>query len=245
MAQQIRAEAIKAGANPAQLNAVNDLALLSLHNSTTCEITCLTLPVPLNSKTGVSMYTDDKGRSKGLETNVRASSLARRCGNSEADIKGDAFVSRYIDDEEGDVWVRLDFTEGQVSRDTTWTEVGKGRGGSLSNVMQGGGGAVDMGKAGGQHKPAEVKEGDGYVWTENPEEVEIRWQVGPDLKGRDVKVKFRARELRVEAGGEVKASGELGGAVVIDECTWCIEGEELVVTLGKREGGNMWGVAVK
>ncbi|GMI41544.1 hypothetical protein TrCOL_g6502 [Triparma columacea] len=245
MAASIRAEAIKAGANPAQLSAVNDAALLALHNSTTCEITCLTLPVAANSKTGVSMYTDDKGRGKGLGTNVRASELARTCGNPDADIKGDAFVSRYIDDEEGDVWERVDFEVKEAQGETGWTEIGKGRGGSLSNVMQGGGGAMEMGRAQGQNAPDVVRKGDGYEWTENPEEVEIRWGVGGGVKGRDVKVKFGARKLKVEVRGEVKVEGELGGAVVIDECTWCVEGEELVVTLGKREGGTMWGVAVK
>ena len=104
---------------------------------------------------------------------------------------------------------------------------------------------IEMGRGGQNIVPEVVRVGKGYEWTQNTEEVEVRFDVGDGVGGKDVKVVFKARHLKVAVKGEVKGDGELGGGVIVDECTWCIEGGALVVTLGKREGQTMWEEAIK
>ena len=63
-------------------------------------------------------------------------------------------------------------------------------------------------------------------------------------KARDVKVVFKASEVKVSVGGEQKVGGKLGGGVIIDECTWTVEGGEVVVDLGKRGGETDWSACI-
>ena len=119
---------------------MSDDALLTLATNTACEITALTVPCAKNSNIAVSMYSDDKAKSKNLPFNAKATALARACGHGSAELFGDAFVSRYHDDEMADIWERKDFTVEDSLPGAAWcTRGGGGNGGgsgsSLSNLM--------------------------------------------------------------------------------------------------------------
>jgi len=124
-----------------------------------CEITCLTIPTPLNGHTAVSMYGDDSARTKNHPYNQRATNLMMACGHAfrysddvgdgkPNGIYGDVFVGRAIDDEAKDIWERVDLTSSEVEGDPSkqsWCKVarrkggGGGRGGaaaSLSKTLQ-------------------------------------------------------------------------------------------------------------
>ena len=66
---------------------------------------------------GVTMYVDDKAVGKGSPSNRRASEICVACGLS-TDIRGDAFVSRSWDDQEG--YARLDFRISEMQSDASW-----------------------------------------------------------------------------------------------------------------------------
>ncbi|KAL3821716.1 hypothetical protein ACHAXA_008452 [Cyclostephanos tholiformis] len=83
---------------------------------------------------------------------------------------------------------------------------------------------------------------DGYTWSQNDEEVELRFPISVGTKAKYVKINFGTNKLRVVVAGQTLASGSLGGTVEVDDCTFTIEdanggtGKELCVTLGKKEG---------
>eukprot|EP00532_Pseudo-nitzschia_australis_P006944 CAMPEP_0168166332 /NCGR_PEP_ID=MMETSP0139_2-20121125/1969_1 /TAXON_ID=44445 /ORGANISM="Pseudo-nitzschia australis, Strain 10249 10 AB" /LENGTH=364 /DNA_ID=CAMNT_0008083519 /DNA_START=68 /DNA_END=1159 /DNA_ORIENTATION=+ len=133
--------------------------------SASCEITCLTIPTPLNGHSAVSMYGDDNARTKNHPFNQRATNLMMACGhafppssgkagdNDNDDGKpngmyGDVFVGRAIDDEAGDIWERVDMTPEEVQGDLTkqqWCKIARRKGGggghggaaaSLSKTLQ-------------------------------------------------------------------------------------------------------------
>jgi hypothetical protein len=63
------------------------------------------------------MYVDDRGASKCLPINTRATNFAQACGLNTV-IRGDAFVSRAR--ESNDEYERLDFTLTDLSSDAPW-----------------------------------------------------------------------------------------------------------------------------
>jgi len=235
------------------------------------EITALTVPTVSNGYKGVSMYTG--ATSEGARINARASNLAGACGSASVAVAGDAFVSRYHDDEEGDVWLREDITAGECcDGDAEWIRTARKRGGgggggasrttsgALSNMLSAGGGgqggalpspAADDGR----EQQAAAADGSAYFWSqtgpEGDDTVEIRV---PDLprgtKGKYVKVAFGARTVRATVAGKTVISGRTGGGVILDECTYLIQEaenntKELCITLAKRRGGGRWPFAVE
>eukprot|EP00536_Pseudo-nitzschia_multiseries_P011922 jgi/Psemu1/289982/fgenesh1_pg.433_\ len=147
-----------------QVAALSDQQIVDLlkvqEGQASCEISCLTIPTPLNGHTAVSMYGDDSARTKNHPFNRRATELMIACGHAfpEDDgvvgdgkpngIYGDVFVGRAIDDEAKDVWERADLTPSEVEGDPgkqPWCKMarrkggGGGRGGaaaSLSKTLQ-------------------------------------------------------------------------------------------------------------
>jgi len=187
---------------------------------------------------------------------------------------GDVFVGRCIDDEIGDVWERVDITvedvEDPMNADWCINARTKGGGGgsggsstpsSLSGMMQnalgsGGGGGGGSAAAAPQMITEEMngldidnKDG-GYKWSQTDEEVDIKFAVSSDIKAKNVKVKFGRNKIEVKVLDKILVSGETGGIVTLDECTYTIQddknggGRELCVTLGKKDE-YPWSFAVK
>jgi hypothetical protein len=68
----------------------------------------------------VNMYVDDKGISKGLRLNKRASDFTQLV-NMPNHVAGDAFVARIFDDEKSD-FKRIDFSLDELRSDAKWVE---------------------------------------------------------------------------------------------------------------------------
>jgi len=147
-----------------RVRAMSDDEIIDLlkvqEKSTSCEITCLTIPTPVNGQSAVSMYGDDHARTKDLPFNQRATNLMMACGHafppssgapSDNDdgkpngIYGDIFVGRAIDDEIKDIWERVDITPEEVEgnlQKIEWCKIAKrkggggGRGGAASSLSK-------------------------------------------------------------------------------------------------------------
>ena len=117
-------EAIESGALSAEQMSQIDLMQLS----GSCDILACTVPTPTNEHTAVSMYHNPHSTTP----NDRATALAHACGHTAAEIRGDAFVSRIIDNEAADVWKRIDISADEVETTAEWVKA--------SRLKNGGGG---------------------------------------------------------------------------------------------------------
>lgn len=247
--------------------------------SATCEITALTVPTPTNNYRAVSMYGDDQGRTRNLPFNVRATAVMKACGHGlpptssnedgkRSGIYGDVFVGRCIDNETADIWERADLGVEEVEGDldeVEWCRTARKKGGGggrgsgsaaaslsglMGNALRGGGGGGITGGAnsiGG----GEMSE-NGYKWSQNNDEVEIRLAVASGTKAKYVKVKFGRNTLKVTVAGQTLCDGETWSDVVVDDCTYTIQddsestdgGRELCITLGKKKESEHWNYAV-
>ena len=178
-------------------------------------------------------------------------------------ICGDAFVGRCHDDERADIWERVDFTEEDANPRAEWCDVARQQGGGGGGGSLGGGAGAhslsalmkqqtltDGGAAGGADS-LHAGKGDGYTWSQNDEEVELRFPVSEGTKAKYVKVNFGTTKLKVAVSGQTLLAGELGGTVDVDDSTFTIEdassggsGKELCITLGKKEG-NTWPFVIR
>ncbi len=176
-------------------------------------------------------------------------------------VCGDAFVGRCHDDENADVWERVDFDIEDANPRAGWCDVARRPGGGGSSSAGGGGsrslsglmnqnavianGAANDGGGGDGDGGFREGKANGYTWLQNDEEVEMRFPVSAGTKAKYVKISFGTTQLRVVVAGQTLASGSLGGTVEVDDSTFTIEdanggtGKELCVTLGKKEG-NTW-----
>ena len=166
IADKIRKQYMGQDATSQQVMALSDDEIINLlkiqesQSSASCEITCLTIPTPLNGHTAVSMYGDDHGRTRNRPFNHRATNLMMACGHAfppqtqgtgdgkPNGIYGDVFVGRAIDDEARDIWERVDMTPAEVEGDPTkiqWCKIARRKGGgggqggaaaSLSKTLQ-------------------------------------------------------------------------------------------------------------
>ena len=68
-------------------------------------------------------------------------------------------------------------------------------------------------------------------------EIIVRFTLAAPATKKDVKVVFKARELKVTAAGEELFNGKLFGTIAIDDSTWCLveKGSELQVMLALAE----------
>jgi len=279
LAKKIRDQYASSPAS-SQLEAMDDEQIIQIlktqEASAGCEITCMTVPTPANSHKAVSMYGDDNARTKDYPLNTRATALMRACGHAfptdasnedgkPSGIYGDVFVGRCHDNEIADIWERVDITHAEVEGDLSkieWCKTAKKKGGggghggaaaSLSNTLQNIGkqqpGAApaavpNLGEVPGEH--IEI----GYKWSQNDEEVELRYSVAPGTKSKYVKVKFGRKSLKVVVAGQTLCDGETWGDVSPDESTFTLQddpdakGRELCVSLGKKTEGETWNFAV-
>mmetsp|Transcript_19625 Transcript_19625/g.45776 ORF Transcript_19625/g.45776 Transcript_19625/m.45776 type:complete len:363 (+) Transcript_19625:285-1373(+) len=212
-------------------------------SSRTVEITCLTIPTPLNGHTAVSMYGDDHARIRNSPYNARATNLMLACGHAFPNegnnrdgkpngIYGDVFVGRAIDDEVRDIWERVDLIPDEVQgnvRNLPWTKVarkkggGGGRGGaaaSLSKTLQ------DFQNRNQPSPPRPVAanaapggddEPKAYKWTQSDDEVELRFVVPKETKSKNVRAKFGTQSLRVTLIG---VGGDDDELVLCNGETW-------------------------
>merc|ERR1712216_1027595 len=90
-------------------------------------------------------------------------------------------------------------------------------------------------------KNAGEQAGDGYQWEQTSKygesEIIVRFALSAPATKKDVKVVFKARELKVTVAGEELLSGKTFGTIAIDDSTWCLveKGSELQLLLALAE----------
>ena len=141
MFTSLEADAASKGIDITDENKTKILAQLA--NSQMVDIVPLQLATSKNNFTCVSLYVDDKGVTKGVPMNMRATQLSVACGRP-VRVMGDAFVARARDDNM-DLYERGNFIKSEFSPGAKWIQEanesspnpsGGGSGGS------GGGGGV-------------------------------------------------------------------------------------------------------
>ena len=112
--ESVRAQVAKQ--NP-QGAAPDEKMLGQLALSVTVDIIQLLPATKASNYIGVNMYVDDKGVSKGAPPNRRASGVCTQCGIVN-EVRGDAFIARVWDDQEG--FERHDFGMKDLASDAPW-----------------------------------------------------------------------------------------------------------------------------
>ena len=238
--------------NP-QMQKLEDAQILSFLDATNsnpnCEIMALTVPTKGNNYQAISMYVSETGDKR----NERASNLVAMSGHrlpeavgqKTAGVYGDVFVGRCLDDEGRDDWLRVDFTELDLEERADWIQIARAQGGG------GGSGASNVASLTGTMGQLKTKEEDlGYTWTQTVDEVELKFAVAANIRGKDVNIKFSRSSLTVKVAGETLLEGPTGGAVVVDDSTYTLQdddkgGRELCLIMGKHDEGRTWAYAVK
>eukprot|EP00947_MAST-08B_sp_MAST-8B-sp1_P002298 g2298.t1 len=269
VADQLKAKGLGEPDDASKMDSiVKRLAMLG-----TVDIFTLAVPRKESDFAGVSMYSDDKAIAKQLMPNPRAIGFARACNFPDQVFRGDVFVGRLVDDEMADIFDRVDFTLKDMQGDAPWIKAlpsGKQRVAStgamqamLANqgpgqppqdaaaaaAMQQMAAAGGGGAAGGAGGAAEAGGDCGaYSWTQQDEEIELRFPLHKDAGGaKGAQVKFARNGLKVGvksavaadkavSGVEVLFDGPLFGPVDVDDCTWYVEKDTLVVSLQKAGG---------
>ena len=90
-------------------------------------------------------------------------------------------------------------------------------------------------------KNAGEQAGDGFHWEQTSKygdsEIIVRFELATPATKKDVKVVFKAKELKVTVAGAELMSSKLFGTITIDESTWTLveKGSELQVLLALAE----------
>jgi len=234
--------------NPKAKDNLSSEVMSSIMNVTTVDIFPCLLPKRENGFRGVSVYIDDKGVSKKLPLNERATGLVRAAGFPEQAFHGDAFVSRVLDDELGDRWERQDFTQSDCSSDASWTKDAQAqRANSATRAevdnfrsMMSGGAESGPTTTLPNDAPSSVEGGTAdYTWRDiDSEEIEVTFtkKAGTFAK-KDVTVAFQPRHLHVAIAGKSLFDGELSDSVDVQNCTWSMVDGALQVSLMKKNEG--------
>lgn len=200
------------------------------------EIVSLMLPCAANGFIGVSMYCDSYSKTRNLDGNARATSIANICGYT-MQVLGDVFFGRYHDDESMD-WERLDFGIEDLSSDAAWVAAahqmnkGKKMGGAttsamLQNMLNSNNTAVVDGAADDKPSGGEQTLDDFLCWSQGNDEIEVKVRVQGPVKASDLAIKIRSKHLQVLP----KAAGRLE--------PWASAGDSLHPIM--RGGADLWG----
>jgi hypothetical protein len=210
----------------------------------------LTIPMKGNNFRAVSMYASD--RSENLPLNPRATALMQACGHAPPQaegkapgVYGDVFVGRCEDNEQSDVWQRLDMTVAEVEDParSDWCRIARSPGGG------GGSGAAAASLSGVMQQTISSSGLSNVTWSQTDDEVQVDFQVASGTKAKYVKVSFGMNSLKVTVAGQTLLQGTTGGTVNVDECTYTLQdsgdGRELCVILSKKDAGVVWPHAVQ
>lgn len=224
-------------------------ALASATASGSVETFPLVRPSSTNHNQGVYIYLDEVGQLKKLPNNLRASSLAQKCGYYPApNFYGDVFVGRVsskpvlhnIDIKREDI---LDTTKEWMVRAThenvEWQKA--------LNEVTGRTGESQPNHAGTEGVAVHVQGNMcSYSWMQNDEEVEIiislkkKVEDGMKVDKTSIKVDFQPRKVIVKCNNESILEVQLYSKLDVDGCTWTLDKESLVITCEKASQGEIW-----
>eukprot|EP00037_Helgoeca_nana_P001303 m.26175 g.26175 ORF g.26175 m.26175 type:complete len:348 (+) comp11679_c0_seq1:191-1234(+) len=189
---------------------------------------------PFRLSDNVTLYLDAVGALKRLPINPRAADLAARCGyGSGVPFHGDIFIGRL--DHSADPGPRnIDLVLDDVRGDASWIRSAAEQNAAHQAVdgRTGGMSAEELTNIGG--------DGEGYTWSQDPEELEVTVAVPAGTKSKAVKAQFAVSSLKVAVEGGTTVEIVLFGRVVPDGCSWSLSDGNVVITLEKGAEGETW-----
>jgi len=234
---------------------VDAKTLEHLLSTTSVDILTIAVPSVENNHLGISLYCDDKGKSKSLLINSRACGLVSACGLVGQELRGDVFLSRVFDDGDEN-WFRVDFGMVDVSSGAPWV---KRAAEQASRKMTSGPTSLSglaeqfLSKSGisqspailsGRTEPEHAVTGgtDKYRWYQTNEEIEVTIPVSEKTGKADISVDVRQKSLKVKVGDSLLIDGELFESVDSGDSTWTFSAKDslLQLTLLKKIEGKMW-----
>lgn len=224
--------------------------LKNVLSMTSIDIMSISLPNKENSFVGVSLYCDDKGKSKRLQVNDRANGLIASCGLAGQSLNGDVFLSRMYDDGE-DHWFRMTFGMADVSSSAEWVKRtarqmrGKVNANmpSLSSLAESFSNKTGSGSAETvsiENAPQLSGETASYKWFQTDEEVEV--SIPAECEKKEVSVELKQKSILVTVKGEVIIQGNFAEPIALDESTWTFAMKDKLVqiSLSKKTTGKVW-----
>lgn len=221
-------------------------------------------PNEQNSFCKVAFYLDEVGQLKKLPPNRRASQFAALCGFQNVPFVGDMFVGRVGPPVDGssNTPQNIDFALAEFSSDAPWLK------NVVQHNYQAGIAANKVAMesdlpSDGADSTAEVELAGGAVkWSETSENLEVSVQLPAEIKkftAKDIAVKFTVTTVSVKVRNTssepierpgastvapqdfvVLLEGALAGKVVVDECTWSLNGH--CVELALEKSGSSQGL---
>ena len=238
---------------------VDEKTLDQIMSMTSVDIMTVSLPIAENGFVGVSMYCDDKGRSKNLPVNDRATGLVMACGLVGQQLFGDVFISRMFDDGENH-WFRMDFTMKDVSSTADWV---RRTADQMSRKLQTGPASLSglanqfFANSGNAGESAQILDNvtgpktsgttDTYKWYQTDDEVEITIPLADCSDKRQISVQMKQNHVTIIASGVTIIDNSLGDNIVVDESTWTFSQKDkiLQVSLSKKSPRRMWSDLLK
>lgn len=225
------------------------------HVMSTTSVDILTIAVPShdNNHTGVSLYCDDKGRSKNLRLNERMGGIANWCGLVGHTFHGDVFLSRMYDDGE-DLWFRMNFDMSDVSSGAEWMKRAAEQASrklttgptSLSGLAEqfmsrAGQSPAVLTDSGDSHVP-EKGERENYKWYQTGDEIEVTVPVDASVTKAQISVQIKPKSIAIRVADKVIADGHLFDSVDAAESLWTFSQKDrlLQITLVKKSTVKMW-----
>ena len=84
-------------------------------------------------------------------------------------------------------------------------------------------------------------DGEGYKWSQTPEDVEVLVPLPEGAKGKDCSVKFSKRKLIIAVKNGLSLTLDpLYGDIRTDDSSWTVSKGELVITMEKAKETEVW-----
>lgn len=174
----------------------------------------------------VRLYLDEVGALRSRPRNRRAEDLAAAAGLSDLSFHGDVYVGRCKRGEKGEH--NISFSVDELATSSEWVMQARKAHDRLAHEM-GHGDSEHLAKG----------SGDRYSWTQTDEDLEVRVQGAPEVKGaaKRVSVSYGRGESLTVMIDSVVVLGivRLFDRVTPDECSWSLDKGEVVITLEKAD----------
>lgn len=159
---------------------------------------------------------------KRLALNQRASEYASHCGfNPPPQFYGDVFLGRI---KQKPKLCNVSFVLGpDTSMDAPWLRNAMDNNLSYQMEMNQITGQKDILQPSVAGQDGNVKEENGYSWTQTEPEIDICVLVPFDATTKDIQIKFHTQSLQVFYKKEPKVNIKLFERVDVDSCTWTLE----------------------
>jgi CS domain len=234
-----------AGLNHANTNTntpltVSDTTLREVaQQQASIETFTLVQPTPSNQYTGIVLYLDEVGMLKRLPLNTRASDYCSRAGFHPAPVfYGDVYMGRIQhlppltsqqeqqQHQNGSTRLlkNLSFVLGpDTAFDAPWLRAATAQNLQYQQQLNQSTGRTDVRQAGVAGSDGNVKQEEGYTWTQTEQELEILVPLPFDAISKHVLVKFHPLRVDVLYQKEPIITVQLFERVDVDACTWTLD----------------------